>query len=293
MVDFSDQISAFLALFRALFGDFDMDEVLQNSNSYTNIVMYVAYLFTAVFVMLSMFFAILGESQANVREDQRGRRKHGEVEASEYGIFASAVDFYRKHLLYNLPGVGARLKESAEAKKKAALDALVDSSGPSAVDRIEARQLQMQDRIEDTFKVFVQRLENVDAKVDAMTNSYAHMQQQLIVLVADSSHRSKRRRRKGDMSTPNETPSPGILKDRPSSRRVGRGAGAISPQCGLQAASGHSPGNERAAMNANTGNGASRDANATHKPVGDEQSDSRGCAVSFGRGAAAGADLSA
>ena len=150
MAEFSDQTAAFMSLGRALFGDFDMNDVLENSNSYTNLVMYIAYLFTAVFVMLSMFFAILGESQANLREDQREKRKKGKLTEDEYGVFTSAMQMCEKHILFNLPKVGTGFRERAEEKRRQE-DLLMPNEGPSAVDRIEARQLQMSDKIQDTY----------------------------------------------------------------------------------------------------------------------------------------------
>ena len=57
------QISSFVSLARALFGDFDIDAIFNNSRGYLNVVLFISYLFVAVFIMLSMFFAILGESQ--------------------------------------------------------------------------------------------------------------------------------------------------------------------------------------------------------------------------------------
>ena len=84
-----------LSLARALFGDFDIDDIMNNSrlvltltltltltrtrartltltltltltSGYLNAVLFLIYLFVAVFILLSMFLAILGESQAAV-----------------------------------------------------------------------------------------------------------------------------------------------------------------------------------------------------------------------------------
>ena len=61
MVEYNDQITAFVSLSRALFGDFDVDDILNNSRGYLNCMLFLVYLFVAVFIMLSMFLAILGE----------------------------------------------------------------------------------------------------------------------------------------------------------------------------------------------------------------------------------------
>ena len=54
-----------------------------------NAMLFLTYLFVAVFIMLSMFLAILGENQAAVRSDQDASRDKGEA-PPEYGIFHNA-----------------------------------------------------------------------------------------------------------------------------------------------------------------------------------------------------------
>ena len=75
-----------LSLARALFGDFDIDDIMNNSSGYLNAVLFLIYLFVAVFILLSMFLAILGESQAAVRSDQDDEKASGEA-PPEYGVF--------------------------------------------------------------------------------------------------------------------------------------------------------------------------------------------------------------
>ena len=53
-----------------LFGDFPFEEIMDNSRGYTNAILFLVYLFVSVFILLSMFLAILGEAQAAVRSDQ-------------------------------------------------------------------------------------------------------------------------------------------------------------------------------------------------------------------------------
>ena len=91
MEGFNDQLASFISLARALFGDFDIDEILNNSRGYTNAVLFLTYLFVAVFIMLSMFLAILGESQAAVRMDQDEQRAAGTA-PPEYGVFSHAAE---------------------------------------------------------------------------------------------------------------------------------------------------------------------------------------------------------
>ena len=91
MEGYSDLYSSFFSLARALFGDFDVPDILNNSRGYLNVGFFILYLFVAVFVMLSMFLAILGESQAAVRMDQDEKRRL-ETAEPEYGVFSYAYD---------------------------------------------------------------------------------------------------------------------------------------------------------------------------------------------------------
>merc|ERR1719197_1505649 len=70
MDDFFSQTSSVIALAKALFGDFPFEEIIDNSRGYTNGILFLVYLFVAVFILLSMFLAILGEAQAAVRDDE-------------------------------------------------------------------------------------------------------------------------------------------------------------------------------------------------------------------------------
>ena len=90
MEDFNDQTASFISLARALFGDFDIDDIMNNSSGYLNAVLFLVYLFVAVFILLSMFLAILGESQAQVRIQEEDAVETGTA-PPEYGMF-----FYAK-----------------------------------------------------------------------------------------------------------------------------------------------------------------------------------------------------
>ena len=65
-------------------------------------------MFVAVFILLSMFFAILGESQANVRDDQRAAKQEGTQLEPEYGVFSYAWRYGLKAATY-LPLVGKQV----------------------------------------------------------------------------------------------------------------------------------------------------------------------------------------
>ena len=79
MEGYSDLYSSFVSLARALFGDFDVPDILNNSRGYLNVGLFILYLFVAVFIMLSMFLAILGESQRRSGRWQRRRCLHSSL----------------------------------------------------------------------------------------------------------------------------------------------------------------------------------------------------------------------
>jgi hypothetical protein len=135
-----------------------------------NTVLYLMYLFCAVFILLSMFLAILGEAQANLRDDERTQRRNaeskGEKLPSEYGIFTKMTTLISRGLA-RVPVLGNNLKQikEAEEEKKQAeatrveeqeqkLDVQQEQASASSIlvplaDRLEARQLVMGDKIEE------------------------------------------------------------------------------------------------------------------------------------------------
>ena len=69
-------------LVRALFGDFDIDEIADNSSGYLNALLFLGYLFVAIFICLSLFLAILAEAS---------RRCEGEPKQKLNPNFASTA----------------------------------------------------------------------------------------------------------------------------------------------------------------------------------------------------------
>ena len=53
-----------------MFGDFDVDEIEENSPDHTNAILFLVYLFVAVFILLSMFLAILADAQSTVTTNE-------------------------------------------------------------------------------------------------------------------------------------------------------------------------------------------------------------------------------
>jgi len=79
------QFASFFSLFRALFGDFDIQLIMDSSDSYINGLLFIGYLFSAVFILLSIFLTILGENQEAVRTEQ------AESSVEDYGVFAKGA----------------------------------------------------------------------------------------------------------------------------------------------------------------------------------------------------------
>lgn len=65
MLGYATQQAALISLGRALFGDFDIEAILDNSPGYSMTIFFLLFMFVSIFILLSMFFAILGESQAS------------------------------------------------------------------------------------------------------------------------------------------------------------------------------------------------------------------------------------
>ena len=115
MEDYWDQFAAFIALFRALFGDFDIDEIMNNSSGYLNCLLFLGYLFVAIFIMLSMFLAILAEAQVAVREDEDARRA-ANPDFKDYGVLDTGGAAFSAYVTQPLT---AALFGKTEASEKA------------------------------------------------------------------------------------------------------------------------------------------------------------------------------
>jgi len=172
MEGYSTNIGAFISLGRALFGDFNIDEIVDNSPNYMNTALYLIYLFVAVFILLSMFLAILGEAQANLRDDQRAatkeaRRLGKEAEQDkEYGLITDIGSALVRGLKF-VPVVNRQIEAKMLALEQAAANPTVEQATP--VDRIEARQLEMGDNISELIEKLQQThtmIQTLNARVD-------------------------------------------------------------------------------------------------------------------------------
>ena len=91
------QFDASFSLFRALFGDFDIQLIMDSSPSYINGMLFVAYLFSAIFILLSIFLTILGEHQAFVRDEQDEAKAAG-LGVDEYGVLSVGIKWVKKNI---------------------------------------------------------------------------------------------------------------------------------------------------------------------------------------------------
>ena len=87
---FSSLGMSFITVMRALFGDFDLDAIGERFNPLGfTVVLFLVFLFSAIFIILSMFLAILGEAQSAVRDEQS---------ANEEEAFSTKVGFLQRIL---------------------------------------------------------------------------------------------------------------------------------------------------------------------------------------------------
>ena len=149
-----------LSLARALFGDFDIDDIMNNSrlvltltltltltrtrartltltltltltSGYLNAVLFLIYLFVAVFILLSMFLAILGEAQAAVREAEMMQREEGKAD-QPYGVLGDAKDW-----------IWSSVKKIRERRRKRKEGAEEEGDGEEEEDEDEDEPLDM------------------------------------------------------------------------------------------------------------------------------------------------------
>ena len=102
MRGYSSLMLAMLTLFRSLFGDFDIQAIVDSSNSYLNMFFFLGYLFFAVFILLSIFLTILGEHQDELQtemiEKRERARRAGEKEFNEWGVLGELKDAIQHYI---------------------------------------------------------------------------------------------------------------------------------------------------------------------------------------------------
>ena len=131
MDDFYSQPASMIALAKALFGDFPFEEIMDNSRGYVNGILFLIYLFVAVFILLSMFLAILGEAQAAVREAEMMQREEGKAD-QPYGVLGDAKDW-----------IWSSVKKIRERRRKRKEGAEEEGDGEEEEDEDEDEPLDM------------------------------------------------------------------------------------------------------------------------------------------------------
>ncbi len=80
MSGFSDKSRSFITMTRAALGDFDVASIDENSPTDTNLLLFLFGVTIIQFILLSMFFSILGEAQAIVIARNREASEKAEME---------------------------------------------------------------------------------------------------------------------------------------------------------------------------------------------------------------------
>ena len=124
-----------------------------------NTILFLLYLFCAIFVLLSMFLAMLGEAQANLRDDQLNARKDaakkGEQLPSEYGILYEGQRAIVKGLM-RVPVLRKLVKDPAallDMHEKGTLMSVFEEQ-MEQIDRLEERMLSLDVKVEDLMAAF-------------------------------------------------------------------------------------------------------------------------------------------
>jgi hypothetical protein len=115
--NYNDLTSSFIELFRALFGDFDITLIMDNSSNYLNAILLILYLFAAIFVLLSIFLTILGEHQGFVRDIQQEEIDKGS-HVPEFGLFAYLGSAAQEASLFAISKLGKQDEKKAEKSIK-------------------------------------------------------------------------------------------------------------------------------------------------------------------------------
>ena len=152
MGSFNTQTGSLISLARALFGDFDIDDILNNSRDYLNAIFFLVYLFVAVFILLSMFLTILGEHQGMVRENEKDMKRDG-IAPRELGVIddcgesiTNAFNWVRKAIFGKQAMIGDVSAEgNAEGKRGDAEGDGEEGDGKGGKRRVSAPDLAKSD----------------------------------------------------------------------------------------------------------------------------------------------------
>ena len=161
--NYYSQVYSMISLTRALFGDFNFEEILENSNSYINCILFLFYLFVAVFILLALFLSILGESQSAVREDEL---ESGGAE-NEYGVITYTLQGATAAFGFLLHALGVKIPEPEPVPEEPSSDMLRRMVLVNSLKAFKPNFLEMVDTHIDTFESsFFETLDKVSSKLD-------------------------------------------------------------------------------------------------------------------------------
>ena len=205
MEGYRDQIPAFVSLFRALFGDFDINEIMDNSSGYLNTMLFLGYLFIAIFIMLSMFLAILAEAQMAVREDEKKAQLNPEFR--EYGVIAHAYEFGHELVM--------KLASKEKSSRSAAVGEVTESATTSSSNAVAPAAASAE--LAETNRAVLAALQSLQAEV-------SQLRQQVGVGDGDGTNkallRARRSTRRGLGGANGDSPAGGALTESISSASV-------------------------------------------------------------------------
>ena len=105
---------------RGLFGDFDITTITEKTGGINAMIIMLFYLFTAVFILLSMFLTILGEAQAAWREEEALKDKPAQHATNTGLSLASVTEGLRGMTSHMARGAAAPEGDLVERKMKPA-----------------------------------------------------------------------------------------------------------------------------------------------------------------------------
>ena len=132
-----------LARHRCYSSEYNWCGVESRDRADLNTILFLIYLFCSIFVLLSMFLAMLGEAQANLRDDQLNARKEaakkGEQLPPEYGILHEGQRAIMKSLM-RVPVLKKLVKDP---------DALLEMNEKGTLMSVFEEQMEQIDRLDE------------------------------------------------------------------------------------------------------------------------------------------------
>jgi len=113
LFEYRNMTSSFLALIRALLGDFSFED-LRRTNRFLGPILFVVFVVLAVFVLLNMFIAIISESYDETKDELQ------ELEDMNIDTLGKEIwDVFTKDFLFKVPGARWLVGHAEEGARKA------------------------------------------------------------------------------------------------------------------------------------------------------------------------------